>query len=90
MDGAPRHNCAVHTGGALALRQAPPSLSGGGSLMEPSGPLTYGELIINADAWEVRLRGDVVELTKTEFEILVALASRPRSVVTEEELTLLV
>ena len=58
--------------------------------MEPSGPLTYGELIIDADAWEVRLRGDIVELTKTEFEILVALASRPRSVVTEEELTLLV
>lgn len=55
--------------------------------MERSGPLSYGDLVVDSDAWEVRLRGDIVDLTKTEFGILVALASRPRSVVTDEELT---
>jgi DNA-binding winged helix-turn-helix (wHTH) protein len=48
---------------------------------------TYGELDIDARAWEARLGGAVVDLTRTEFEILALLASRPREVVTDEEIT---
>ena len=48
---------------------------------------TYGELDINARAWEARLGGAVIDLTRTEFEILALLASRPREVVTDEEIT---
>ena len=58
--------------------------------MEPSGPLSYGDLIVDLEAWDVRLRGEPIDLTKTEFEILVALATRPRRVVTEKELTRLI
>ena len=67
-----------------------PPLGWGGVIMEPSGLLSYGDLVIDLDAWEVRLRGNVVDLTKTEFEILAALASRPRRVVAEDELTRLI
>ena len=50
------------------------------------GPLVFSDLVVNLQAWEVRLRGEPVDLTKTEFQILVTLASRPRTVVTNEEL----
>ncbi|TEX50235.1 MAG: hypothetical protein B7C55_12005 [Actinomycetales bacterium mxb001] len=53
-------------------------------------PLAYGDLVIDTDAWEVRLRGDVVDLTKTEFEILTTLAMNPRKVITDEDLTRIV
>lgn len=48
---------------------------------------TYGDLDIDARAWEVRRGGVVIDLTRTEFEILALLASRPREVVTDEEIT---
>jgi DNA-binding winged helix-turn-helix (wHTH) protein len=48
---------------------------------------TFGELDIDARAWEVRRGGTVIDLTRTEFEILALLASRPREVVTDEEIT---
>ena len=47
----------------------------------------FGNLMIDGRAWEVRLDGEVIDLTRTEFEILVVLASRPRQVVSDEELT---
>lgn len=46
----------------------------------------FGDLVIDVPAWEVTLDGRVIELTRTEFEILVALASRPRQVITDDEL----
>ena len=49
--------------------------------------IEYQDLVIDVAAWEVSHRGVPVELTKTEFQMLVALASRPRRVVTSEELT---
>lgn len=58
--------------------------------MEPSGLLSYGDLVVDTDAWEVRLRGTIVDLTKTEFEILITLAMNPRKVVTDEDLTRIV
>lgn len=45
------------------------------------------DLVIDVAAWEVLLRGEPVDLTKTEFQLLVALASRPRRVLTNEDLT---
>jgi DNA-binding response OmpR family regulator len=39
--------------------------------------LTFGDLVIDQDAWEVRLRGAVINFTRTEFELLLAIASRP-------------
>lgn len=50
-------------------------------------PLVFGHLVIDLSAWEVRHAGELVDLTRTEFEILAALASRPREVVTDGELT---
>lgn len=50
----------------------------------------FGNLVIDGRAWEVHLDGDLIDLTKTEFEILVVLASRPRQVVTDEDLTRLI
>jgi DNA-binding winged helix-turn-helix (wHTH) protein len=47
----------------------------------------YGELEIDSRAWEARLGGAIIDLTRTEFEILALLASRPREVVTDEEIT---
>ena len=49
--------------------------------------LAYGDLIVNVSAWEVRVGERIVNLTKTEFEILVALAGAPRKVVTHDDLT---
>ena len=45
----------------------------------------FGGLVIDGPAWEVRLEGAVVDLTRTEFEILVVLAARPRQVITNDE-----
>lgn len=55
--------------------------------MQVGDLLTFGDLVIDQDAWEVRLRGAVINFTRTEFELLLAIASRPRRVVTDEELT---
>ena len=46
---------------------------------------TFGELVIDGPAWEVRLGGTVIDLTRTEFLILLVLASRSRRVVTDDE-----
>lgn len=46
----------------------------------------FGALVIDGPACEVRLGGTIVSLTKTEFEILLVLASQPRRVITEEEI----
>ena len=48
--------------------------------------VSFDDLVIDGPAWEVRLGGRVVDLTRTEFEILSTLASRPRQVITDEEL----
>jgi DNA-binding response OmpR family regulator len=36
-----------------------------------------GDLVINFPAWEVRLRGEVVKLTPTEYRLLSYLAANP-------------
>lgn len=46
----------------------------------------FGDLVIDVPAWEVTLGGRAIELTRTEFEILVALAARPRQVIADDDL----
>lgn len=49
--------------------------------------LDFGDLVIDIDAWEVRLYRTPVPLSKIEYELLFALGSRPRRVVTNDDLT---
>ena len=57
---------------------------GGGA----AGPLTFdeGRLQIDPEAHEVRVEGSVVDLTRSEFDLLVALAARPGKVYSRYEL----
>lgn len=49
-------------------------------------PLIVGDLILDPVAHQVRVRETTVELTRTEFELLVALALRPGQVLTRHDL----
>lgn len=49
-------------------------------------PVVLGELVIDLVAHEVRVRGAAVALTRTEFDLLVALAIRPGQVMTRHDL----
>ena len=51
-----------------------------------SGIIKVGELELDLDKFEVKVRGKVVELTIREFEVLKFLASQPSQVVTRESL----
>ena len=61
---------------------------GGMAARSPGGeePITAGELEIDPERRAVRLRGDDVQLTYVEFEILTALAAAPGRVFTREML----
>jgi two-component system response regulator MtrA len=52
----------------------------------PPARVELGELIIDAERYEVLVRGESVELAPKEFELLFALASRPNELVSREEL----
>jgi DNA-binding response OmpR family regulator len=52
----------------------------------PAPPLRSGELIVDRDGREVTLGGAAVALTRTEFDLLVVLMSRPRRVWERETL----
>lgn len=53
-----------------------------------AGALSFegGHLVIDRDAWEVRVNGEPALLTKSEFDLLLALASRPGRVFSRYEL----
>ena len=53
---------------------------------EPVPALHVGGLVVDPDARTVTLDGEPVELTRTEFDILAALASRPRSALTRAQI----
>ena len=53
---------------------------------DPQRGLDFGELRIDVKAREVRLRGEVVELTAREYDLLVFLAGSPRQVFSHGEL----
>jgi two-component system response regulator RegX3 len=46
----------------------------------------YGRLVIDREAWQVAVDGSPVELTRSEFDLLAALASRPGRVFSRYEL----
>jgi DNA-binding response OmpR family regulator len=51
-----------------------------------TGPLQFGPLSINLAGREARLAGTALELTRTEFDVLAALAGRPALVFTRRQL----
>ena len=53
---------------------------------EPTPVLTIGDLAVDPDARTVTVAGAPVELTRTEFDILAALAARPKSAFTRRQL----
>ncbi len=46
----------------------------------------FGSLTLDPAAREVRLRGQIVDLTRTEFDVLATLAARPRQAFTRRQL----
>jgi len=53
---------------------------------EETGRLQFGPLAVDVAAREAHLGGRPVELTRTEFDVLVALATRPKVVFTRRQL----
>ncbi|MGV8977577.1 MAG: winged helix-turn-helix domain-containing protein [Cellulomonas sp.] len=53
--------------------------------VEPAA-ITFGPLTIDVPGREVHLAGALVELTRTEFDVLAALAARPRMVFSRRQL----
>ena len=49
-------------------------------------PRVFGELQIDVAAREVRVAGELVDLTRTEFDVLEALSARPRLVFSRRQL----
>jgi len=64
-----------------AMLRRPRELSGG-----TAGPRVFGELAIDAESREVSVSGNLVELTRIEFDLLASLASRPKVVFTRQQL----
>ncbi len=56
------------------------------SAAEPTAALRLGDLVIDRAAREVRRGRESIELTRTEFDLLVAFADRPQQVLTREQL----
>jgi DNA-binding response OmpR family regulator len=56
------------------------------SPIEAGGRVTVGPITIDTGTREVSVDGEPVELTRLEFELLAALASRPRQVFTRTQL----
>ena len=54
--------------------------------IEPEHCVEIGDLSLNLDKFEVRVRGKVIDLTLREFEVLRYLANQPGQVVTREAL----
>jgi DNA-binding response OmpR family regulator len=67
-----------------ALLRRPRLTPAGETLSTPSR--RFGPLTIDFAAREVHLGGEVTELTRTEFDLLAALASRPKTVFTRRRL----
>jgi DNA-binding response OmpR family regulator len=57
-----------------------------GSSAVPEGPIRVGELEIDARSRTATLAGRPLELSRKEFDLLVALAARPGEVLTKREL----
>ncbi|MCW8892314.1 MAG: response regulator transcription factor [Deltaproteobacteria bacterium] len=54
--------------------------------VSPGEKIVYGELVVHPDRNTVKVAGDPIELTYTEFRVLVTLASRPGWVFTRYQI----
>lgn len=54
--------------------------------VQNANKIIVGDLILDLDKFEVRVKGEVIDLTLREFEVLKYLASQPGQVVTREVL----
>ncbi|MBT0567590.1 response regulator transcription factor [Williamsia sp. CHRR-6] len=52
----------------------------------PQNILQIGDLLIDLDAREVHVAGAAIHLTRTEFDVLAALAARPSAVLSRQQL----
>jgi DNA-binding response OmpR family regulator len=55
-------------------------------LLKPMAVIHAGDLDIDMDGHEVRLKGEIIHLTPTEFRILVLLAQHPGQLFTREQI----
>jgi DNA-binding response OmpR family regulator len=58
----------------------------GGNAREALAPLTFADVVIDQEGRQVTVAGEPVTLTRTEFDLLAALAVRPRAVLTRRQL----
>ena len=56
------------------------------TIEDNSNKIEVGELVLDLDRFEVKIRGQVIDLTLREFEVLKYLAKQPGQVVTREVL----
>ncbi len=68
------------------LRKAEVSLEEIEEKPENTNKIVVGELTLDLDKFEVQVKGEVVDLTLREFEVLKYLASQPGQVITREVL----
>jgi two-component system KDP operon response regulator KdpE len=57
-----------------------------GGNKQTSNIIAVNDLVINKDSRQVTIRGEIIKLTKTEYELLLYLAERSGKVVTHREL----
>lgn len=67
-----------------AMLRRPRSSASGGT--PESSALTVGDLVVDPESRQVSVTGRDVDLTRTEFDLLAALAARPRAVFSREQL----
>ena len=68
------------------LRKAEVSLEEVEEKTEMANKIVVGDLTLDLDKFEVQVKGEVVDLTLREFEVLKYLASQPGQVITREVL----
>jgi DNA-binding response OmpR family regulator len=71
---------------AAALAPTPSVSADHASGIPQREPIRVGDLTVDGEAREVRVAGRLIELTRTEFDLLAALAARPGMVFSREEL----
>jgi DNA-binding response OmpR family regulator len=69
-----------------AMLRRPRAVSGPESTADLQPPISIGDLTVDVAAREARVRGELVHLTRTEFDVLCALASRPSAVLSRSAL----
>jgi DNA-binding response OmpR family regulator len=68
------------------MLRRPRHTAGPAGAAQPGGVHCFGSLTLDPAAREVRVDDRIVELTRTEFDVLAALAARPRQAFTRRQL----